>query len=91
LRLALGALRNEIVWRFLSQGIGVAFLGCLAGLGVALVFTQALSGMLYGVKPFDAETFGGVAILILVVAALASLVPSIRAARVEPMQVLRNE
>ncbi len=91
LRLALGALRNEIVWRFLSQGVGVAILGCVAGLGMALAFTQLLSGMLYGVKPFDPETFGGVTILILIVAALASLVPSLRAARVEPMQVLRNE
>jgi putative ABC transport system permease protein len=91
LRLALGALRNEIVWRFLSQGLGVAFLGCLAGLGMALAFTQVLSGMLYGVKAFDIATFGGVTVLILVVAAIASLVPSVRAARVEPMQVLRNE
>jgi putative ABC transport system permease protein len=91
LRLALGALRKEIIWRFLSQGFGIAILGCAAGLGMALAFTQLLSGMLYGVKPFDAETFGGVAILILVVAALASLVPSLRAAGVEPMQVLRNE
>jgi putative ABC transport system permease protein len=91
LRLALGALRNEIIWRFLSHGMGIALLGCLGGLGIALAFTQALSGMLYGVKPFDIETFGTVAALILAVAALASLVPSFRAAQVEPMQVLRNE
>jgi putative ABC transport system permease protein len=65
LRLALGALRNEIVWRFLSQGLGVAFLECFAGLCMALAFTQLLSGMLYGVKAFDTKTFGGVAVLIL--------------------------
>ena len=91
LRLALGASQNEIIWRFLSQGLGIALLGCAAGLAIALAFTQLLSGMLYGVKPFDPKTFGGVVILILVVAVLASLVPSLRAARVEPMQVLRNE
>jgi ABC-type lipoprotein release transport system permease subunit len=39
----------------------------------------------------DAPTFGGVAVLVLIVAAIASLVPALRAARVEPMQVLRDE
>jgi putative ABC transport system permease protein len=91
LRLALGALRGQIVKQFLLQGLGVSFLGCVAGWGLAAVFGRALSGMLYGVSPSDATTLSSVVILVLVVAAIASLVPAVRAARVEPMQVLRDE
>ena len=91
LRLALGAMRGEIVRRFLLQGLGVSLLGCLGGLCLASAFTQLLTGMLYGVGTSDAATFGGVAVLVLIVAAIASLVPALRAARVEPMQVLRDE
>jgi ABC-type lipoprotein release transport system permease subunit len=47
--------------------------------------------MLYGVSPSDIATSLAVVLLVLVVAAIASLVPAIRAARVEPMQVLRDE
>jgi len=91
LRLALGAVRGQIVKQFLLQGMGVSLLGCLAGWGLAAVFGRALSGMLYGVSPSDIATSLSVVLLVLVVAAVASLVPAIRAARVEPMQVLRDE
>jgi ABC-type lipoprotein release transport system permease subunit len=47
--------------------------------------------LLYGVSSSDATTLSGVVLLVLVVAAIASLVPAIRAARTEPMQVLRDE
>jgi predicted permease len=91
LRLALGALRGQIVRRFLLQGLRVSLLGCLAGLALAAGFARALSGMLYGVTTSDATTFVGVALLVLAVAALASLIPATRAAFVEPMCVLRDE
>jgi putative ABC transport system permease protein len=91
LRIALGALRGQIVRYFLFQGLGVCLLGCLAGCALAIGFARFLSGMLYGVKPTDVPTFSGVIAIVLVVAVAASLVPAIRAARVEPMHVLRNE
>jgi putative ABC transport system permease protein len=91
LRLALGALRGQIVKQFLLQGLGVSFLGCVAGWGLAVVFGRVLSGMLYGVTSSDVTTLSAVVLLVLVVAAVASLVPAIRAARVEPMNVLRDE
>jgi putative ABC transport system permease protein len=50
-----------------------------------------LSGMLYGVPTNDAVTVGGVVVIVLAVSAMASLIPAIRAARVEPMQALREE
>jgi len=91
LRLALGAMRGQIVRHFLLQGLGVSLLGCIAGCGLAVAFAQVLSGMLYGVSATDAATLSGVVLIVLAVATVACLAPAIRAARVEPMQVLRNE
>ncbi len=91
LRLALGALQGSIAARFLFQGLGISLLGCAAGLLLAAVSTHVLSGMLFGVAALDVETFAGVALLILVVGGLASLFPALRAARLDPMRVLREE
>jgi len=91
LRLALGAMRGQIVKQFLWQGLGVTLLGCIAGGVLAAAFAQVLSGMLFGVSPRDPATLSGVIAIVLAVAAVACLVPAIRAARVDPMQVLRNE
>jgi putative ABC transport system permease protein len=90
-RLALGALRRQIVGRFLMQGLGITILGCIAGLALGIGLSRYLAGMLYGVKALDPITYASVVGLILVVAALASLVPALRAARIEPVQVLREE
>jgi len=91
LRLVLGALRGQILKQFLWQGLGVSLLGCAAGWGLAVASRSLLSGMLYGVTSSDVTTLSGVVLLVLVVAAIASLVPAVRAARVEPMTVLRDE
>jgi len=91
LRLALGAPRGQIVRHFLAQGVGISFLGSIAGLALAALCTRVLAGMLYGVSPSDAPTLSAVVVIILTVATLASLLPALRAARVEPMQVLRDE
>jgi putative ABC transport system permease protein len=91
LRLAVGALRGQVVTQFLFEGLRASVLGCLAGLGLAAAFSHVLSSMLYGVTPSDTTTFAGVALLVLVTGALSCLLPAARAARVEPMQVLRDE
>ena len=91
LRLALGAMRGQIVGRFVLQGLAVTALGCAAGLLLAAASARVLSGMLYGVSATDAPTLSGVVGIVLVVAAAASLVPAIRAAWVEPMRVLREQ
>jgi putative ABC transport system permease protein len=91
LRLALGALRGQVVRQFLGVGLRVTALGCAAGLVLAAVFARLLSGMLFGVSPTDATTAGGVLAIILAVSGAASLIPAVRAARVEPIQALRDE
>ena len=91
LRLALGALRREIMAQFLMQGLRTTILGCIAGLGLAMAFSRLLKGMLFGVSATDPATLAGVIGSVLCVAVVASLLPAIRAARLEPMQVLRDE
>jgi predicted permease len=91
LRLALGALRWQIVSKFLLHGIYVSAIGCAAGLSLALLTSKALAGMLYGVSRADPETLIGVVVLSVTIAAAASALPAIRAAAVEPVEVLREE
>jgi putative ABC transport system permease protein len=91
LRLALGALRSQIVRQFLAQGLRVSLLGCAAGLALAAAFARFLSGMLYGVSASDTATLAGVVGIVLAVSTLASLLPALRAARLDPMEVLRDE
>jgi putative ABC transport system permease protein len=90
-RLALGAQRGQIVARFLGQGLRVTALGCIAGLALGLGLSHFLARMLYGISRLDPTTYAGVVGLILLVAAIASLVPSLRAARIDPVKVLRDE
>ncbi len=91
LRLALGALRTQIAAKFLALGLGVALAGCAAGWGLAAASARLLAGMLYGVARTDAVTLVGVTALVVAVATGASLLPALRAARLEPMDVLREE
>jgi putative ABC transport system permease protein len=91
LRMALGALRIEVVEQFLMQGLRTAALGCLAGLALAVAFARTLSTVLYGVSATDTATLGGVVVVVLIVSIVASLLPAIRAARLQPMQALREE
>jgi putative ABC transport system permease protein len=91
LRLALGAMRTQVIEHFLVRGLGIALLGGIAGLALAAATAGLLSGMLYGVSPSDPATLAGVGGLILTVSMLASLLPAIRAARLEPMRILREE
>jgi ABC-type antimicrobial peptide transport system permease subunit len=71
--------------------VSISVLGCVVGLLLAAGFGRLLSGMLYGVTATDAATVAGVVVIVLAVSAVASLLPAVRAARVEPMRALREE
>ncbi|HEX3659888.1 MAG TPA: ABC transporter permease [Acidobacteriaceae bacterium] len=90
-RLALGASRARILRQFLFQGMRVTLLGCAAGLALSVAAGRLLAGMLFGVSAVDPLTYAAVLLLILAVATAASLLPAWRAARVEPVLVLRQE
>jgi putative ABC transport system permease protein len=91
LRMTLGALRSEVVRRVVNQGLRISVLGCAIGLALAAAFTRFLSSMLYGVSSTDLATLGAVTALVLAVSILASLLPAIRAAGIEPIVTLREE
>jgi putative ABC transport system permease protein len=91
LRMALGALRGDIVRHFLGQGLRVVGFACASGLVLALALRRVMAGLLFGVSATDASTLAFVVALVLVTAALASLVPAVRAARLDPMRVLRED
>jgi putative ABC transport system permease protein len=91
LRIALGALRVDVVRQFVDQGLRIVSWGCFVGLALAAAFARMLSSMLFGVSATDVVTLGAVVLIVLAVSFLASLAPAIRAARFEPMQALREE
>jgi predicted permease len=91
LRLALGARQTQIVSDFFVKGLAIALAGCAAGLSLSAASTKLLSGMLFGISSTDLPTWSAVTIGVLAVASAASLIPALRAANVEPMQVLRDE
>jgi len=91
LRLALGAQRRDIIRQFLMKGLRVAGFACVCGLVLASAFTRVLSRMLYGVSPFDPTTLSAVTAIVLVVVMIASLLPAIRASRLDPTHLLRDE
>lgn len=91
IRMALGAQRTSILQMILKQGLGVTLVGVVIGLGGALGLVRFLESFLYGVTTTDPLTFAGVALMLLLTATLACLVPARRAAQVEPMVALRYE
>ncbi|MFN7939846.1 MAG: ABC transporter permease [Bryobacteraceae bacterium] len=91
LRMALGALRTQVARQFLSQGLRVSLAGLLAGLALAAAGGRVISGMLFGVTATDPATLAAVLVIVPAVAVLASLLPAIRAARLDPMRMLRED
>jgi predicted permease len=89
-RLALGALPEQILRQFLGLGGRLLGIGLPLGLLGAWFAGRAMSGLLFGVKPTDPLVLGGAAAAITVVAMLACLLPSRRAARVAPVEALRG-
>jgi len=88
-RSALGAQIGDIVALVIRQAIAIAGIGLAIGVVASLWLTAALRTFLYGVTSHDALSFAVVAALLLVVAIVASVVPARRAARVDPVTVLR--
>jgi putative ABC transport system permease protein len=89
-RVALGADRSRIVRLILQSGLTIVGGGIGVGLGAAVFAARSLATQLYNVDPGDPMIFGGVAALFAVVAVLACLAPSWRAATLDPIQTLRR-
>jgi putative ABC transport system permease protein len=90
-RLALGARPREILAMIMTRGFGLVATGSTLGLCFALVASQAITSMLFGVGPHDIQTFLAVPFILVCVALLACYIPARRAAQVDPMVALRYE
>jgi predicted permease len=90
-RMAVGARRGQVVWMVLRSSLTLTAAGMLTGIPLALAVGYALSGFLYGVKPFDLESYGFAAVGLTTVALLAGAIPAARAASINPVGALRAE
>ncbi len=91
IRAALGARVGDVIGLVLGEGLTLSVAGVTLGLAVALVGSRWVAPLLFQESPRDPVVFGGVAGVLLCVAALASYIPARRAARVDPAMALRTE
>jgi len=91
IRMALGARQRDVLALVIRQGMRLAVIGIMLGLGGAVAGTRVLSSLLYDVTPTDPLTLAGVAMLLAIVALLACWFPARRATRVDPTVALRSE
>ncbi|HVQ31238.1 MAG TPA: ABC transporter permease [Vicinamibacteria bacterium] len=91
IRLALGATSRDVAGLVLGQGLRLVLAGVAAGLALSLALSSLVRSLLVGVTAFDPATFASAALLLLVVALAASLLPIWRANRVDPITALRCE
>jgi putative ABC transport system permease protein len=91
LRIALGASTTQLTGSVVASGYRLVGAGAVLGLLLSVVMVRLLSTLLFGVSPYDLATFGGVILVLAVVAGVASYVPARAVTRVEPLLALRQE
>jgi len=89
IRMALGATRRDVVTMMVRHGAGTALVGIVIGVASAALLTRVMAGLLYDVQPTDPPTFAAASIGLALTALMASLVPALRAARIDPSETLR--
>lgn len=90
-RVALGATRVRILLWVTREAFVWALSGCMAGIALALLLSRVMNSLVYGVSSTDTATIASVTAFMLLVAMLASIVPAIRALRIDPVIALRQE
>jgi predicted permease len=90
-RTALGAQRRDVLTLVIGQGMRMTAFGVLLGVLGALALTRWLSSLLFEITPFDPATLSTVSLLMLAVALIACWIPARRAARIDPIQALREQ
>jgi putative ABC transport system permease protein len=91
LRLALGAARVQLLAIAMQPAVLLALAGAVAGLGASLVLTRFLQALLFSVQPSDPGPLLAAAILLTGVAAVAALLPALRATRIDPARALNSD
>ena len=90
-RMALGAQREQVLRLMLFDGLRPAIIGLALGSAASAGVTQLIQSMLYNTRPLDPAVYAVVTVTLLMVAALACMIPAWRASRLDPMQALRME
>jgi predicted permease len=90
-RMALGAGRGRIVLMVLRQGLELAGAGVVVGVIGAAALTRVMAGLLFEVSTIDVTTFSTVPVILTIAAVMAILIPGLRATRVDPVVVMREE
>jgi len=91
IRMALGAQRRDVLRLVVGEGARLAGLGVVIGIAASFAITRVLASLLFGVSATDPVTFAGVAVLLTLIALLASYIPARRAMRLDPNIALRYE
>jgi len=90
-RSALGADRSAVVRMILGQGARLVVTGLIVGLGGANIAARVMRSLLHGVSPADPIAIGGTVAVLLAIGTLGSLLPALRASRIEPTEALRSQ
>jgi putative ABC transport system permease protein len=91
IRMALGAQRRDVLKMAVGQGLKLVLIGVAIGVASAFVLTRVMASLLFGVSATDPVTFVTISLVLVTVAALASYIPALRAARIDPMVALRYQ
>jgi predicted permease len=91
IRIALGAMRGDVIWLVLREALALVGAGVVIGLLASLAATRTVSTLIFGLGPNDPLTIAAATMLLLAVAALAGYLPAHRASRIDPMAALREE
>ncbi len=90
-RIALGAQASDVLRMVVWRGMSLALIGVALGLAAALAMTRVMNNLLFNVSATDPLTFALVALLLVVIALIASFIPARRATKVDPLQAIRHE
>lgn len=91
IRMSLGARRSDVLGLVIREGMTLTGIGLAIGLGLALLASQLLRGLLYGIGTYDPVTYVAVAVVLGGIALCANLVPAGRATQVQPVVALKYE
>jgi predicted permease len=91
IRMALGASRSRVLWSVVRQALLLVTCGVLLGLPIVLWGGRLVSSVFFGIEPHDWATFLGATLTLLAVASACSVLPALRASRVDPLVALRDE
>jgi ABC-type antimicrobial peptide transport system permease subunit len=90
-RMAMGAQRRDILGMILTEGLTLALIGVVAGVALAYAAGRSMESLLAGITPWDLPTFATGIAVSLTMTIIGSLLPALRAVRVDPLVVMRSE